>query len=77
MICTAKVENGIIRLPPGLNLPDGAEVQLTLPDSPDDPAAILQARFPNSFGGLSPQDADQMMNAIREECEGIDPDGWR
>ena len=35
MKCTARVENGIIRLPPGVKLPDGAEVQLTIPDSGD------------------------------------------
>ncbi len=33
MTCTVKVENGAIRLPPGLHLPDGAEVQLIIPDS--------------------------------------------
>jgi hypothetical protein len=35
MIHKLKVENGIIKLPPELNLPDGAEVQLTIPDDPD------------------------------------------
>ena len=33
MTCTVKVKNGTIRLPNGLKLPDGAEVQLTIPDS--------------------------------------------
>jgi len=33
MTCKVKVENGAIRLPPGLHLPDGAEVQLTVPDA--------------------------------------------
>ena len=33
MTCKVKVENGAIRLPPGLQLPDGAEVQLIIPDS--------------------------------------------
>ena len=33
MTCKVKVENGTIRLPPGLHLPDGAEVQLTVPDA--------------------------------------------
>ena len=36
MICKVKVENGTIRLPPGLHLPDGAEVQLTVPDTAAD-----------------------------------------
>lgn len=33
MTCTVKIKDGIVRLPSGLNLPDGAEVQLTVPDS--------------------------------------------
>jgi hypothetical protein len=33
MTCTVKIANGVVRLPSGLNLPDGAEVQLTVPDS--------------------------------------------
>lgn len=33
MTCTVKVANGAIKLPPGLKLPDGAEVRLTIPDS--------------------------------------------
>jgi len=33
MTCKVKVENGASRLPPGLQLPDGVEVQLTIPDS--------------------------------------------
>lgn len=33
MICTVKVENGTIRLPSGVKLPEGAEVQLTIPDA--------------------------------------------
>ena len=34
MTCTVKVANGVIRLPSGLNLPDGAEVRPTIPDTP-------------------------------------------
>ena len=33
MTCTVKVANGTIPLPPGIELPDGAEVQLIVPDS--------------------------------------------
>jgi hypothetical protein len=32
MTCTVKVANGIINLPPEMKLPDGTEVQLTVPD---------------------------------------------
>ena len=33
MTCTVKVANGVIKLPPGVKLPDGAEVRLTIPDA--------------------------------------------
>ena len=33
MICTVKSAGGKIELPAGLDLPDGTEVQLTIPDS--------------------------------------------
>jgi hypothetical protein len=32
MTWTVKVANGAIKLPPGVQLPDGAEVQLTIPN---------------------------------------------
>jgi hypothetical protein len=43
MTCTVKVTNGTIPLPPGVELPEGAEVQLTVPD----PAA--QASFADRY----------------------------
>ena len=38
MTCTVKVKDGAIRLPPGVELPDGAEVRLTIPDSVSPPS---------------------------------------
>jgi len=38
MTCTVKVKDGAIRLPPGVELPDGAEVRLTIPDSGSQPS---------------------------------------
>jgi len=32
MVCKVTVQNGMIRLPEGLNLPDGAEVELLVPE---------------------------------------------
>jgi hypothetical protein len=32
MTCRAKVANGVVRLPPDVNVPDGTEVQVTIPD---------------------------------------------
>ena len=34
MSFTGTVKDGVVVLPPGLNLPEGAEVQLTVPDAP-------------------------------------------
>jgi hypothetical protein len=36
MTCTVKVKNGTIPLPPGVQLAEGAEVQLTIPDAAED-----------------------------------------
>lgn len=36
--CTVKVKDGSVRLPPGMELPDGAEVRLTIPDSLSQPS---------------------------------------
>ena len=38
MTCTVKVKDGAIRLPPGVVLPDGAEVRLTIPDPVSQPS---------------------------------------
>jgi hypothetical protein len=38
MTCTVKVINGTIPLPPGVELPDGAEVQLIVPDTASQPS---------------------------------------
>ncbi len=40
MRVTGKVKDGVVVLPPGLKLADGAEVQLTLPDSSSPEAAV-------------------------------------
>jgi hypothetical protein len=38
MTWTVKVANGTVKLPPGVQLPDGAEVRLTIPDSQAQPS---------------------------------------
>jgi hypothetical protein len=45
MTCTVKVKDGTIRLPPGVELPDGAEVRLTIPDEAG------QASFAERYAG--------------------------
>jgi predicted DNA-binding antitoxin AbrB/MazE fold protein len=70
-------ENGVFRPKTPIDLPPGSEISLIMPDMQDDPVAILKARFPDSFGGMSAQDAKEMTQAIEEECERIDPDAWK
>jgi hypothetical protein len=48
MTCTVKVANGAIPLPPGVKLPDSAEVQLTIPDSPS--AQTFAERYASFIG---------------------------
>jgi hypothetical protein len=38
MTWTVKVAHGAIQLPPGVELPDGVEVRLTIPDSQAQPS---------------------------------------
>ena len=74
---TAVFENGVFRPNAPVDLPSGAKVDLIMPEPLDDPVAIMKARFPNSFGGLSNEDAEEMRKGIEEECERIDPDAWK
>jgi len=73
----AVFENGVFKPNAPVALPSGAKVDLIVPEPQDDPVTILKARFPNSFGGLSDEDAEEMRKAIEEECERIDPDAWK
>jgi hypothetical protein len=43
MTCTVKVANGTIRLPSDLKLPDGAEVELTIPDAVAQPLTLRES----------------------------------
>ena len=50
MSFTGTVKDGVIVLPPGLKLPDGLEVQLTVTDSASPPSfADRYARYPHVF----------------------------
>jgi predicted DNA-binding antitoxin AbrB/MazE fold protein len=57
-------ENGAFKPKTPVDLPPSAQVDLILPDSQDDPVAILKARFPNSFGCMSAEDADELQRII-------------
>lgn len=73
----AVFENGVFRPNTPVDLPSGARVDLMMAESQDDPVAILKARFPDSFGGFPREDGEEMMRAIDEEFERIDPDAWK
>jgi hypothetical protein len=48
MTCIGKVSQGVVKLPPGVDLPDGTAVELILPDAN---SAAVQ---PNSIPNLEP-----------------------
>ena len=60
MTCTVKVANGTIQLPPGIKLPDGAEVQLTIPDSATQPS--FAERYAAYIGMANDLPADLSVN---------------
>jgi len=49
MSYTGKVKNGVVVLPPEIKLPDGIEVQVTLPDPPNGNSTFLD-RYKNFIG---------------------------
>jgi len=60
MTCTVKVANGTIQLPTGLELPDGAEVQLIVPDSLTEPS--FADRYAAYIGAADDLPADLSAN---------------
>ena len=77
MTIPAVFENGVFKPNEPVDLPSGSKVHLIVPEPQDDPVAIMKARYPNSFGGLSDEDAEEMRKVIEEQCERVDPDDWK
>lgn len=77
----AVYENGVFRPKEPVSLASGSEVELVVSESavgkPDDPVAILRARYPDSFGIMPAEDADEMQQIIDEEFGQVNPDDWR
>ena len=70
MTCTVIIANGIIRLPSELNLPDGAEVQLSVPDTALE--SSFADRYANYIGAVKDLPADLAANLdhyIHGRCE--------
>ncbi len=64
MTCTVKVANGTIPLPPGVELSDGAEVQLIVPDPVARPASFA-GRYAAYIGAADDLPADLAANLDR------------
>jgi hypothetical protein len=60
MTCTVKITNGVVPLPSGLKLPDGVEVQLTVPDSAAQPS--FAERYSGYIGVADDLPADLAVN---------------
>lgn len=76
-VISAVYANGVFRPDQPVDLPAGAQVQVTLPDSTESRADRLRKRFPNSIGTLSPDEADRIQVAIEEQFERVNPDDWK
>jgi hypothetical protein len=61
MTCTVKVFNGYVPLPPGVVLPDGAVVQLIVPDPVAQPASFAD-RYAAYIGAADDLPADLAAN---------------
>lgn len=73
----ATYENGVFKPQSPVDLPQGARVDLLVSEPQDDPVAVLKTRFPNSFGIMPREDADEMQRIIDEEFGKVNPDDWR
>lgn len=61
MTCTVKVLNGVVPLPPGVVLPDGAEVQLIVPEQMAQSASFAD-RYAAYIGAADDLPADLAAN---------------
>jgi hypothetical protein len=90
MVYYGRVKDGTIVLDPGIELPDGAEVQVEIalpekPVAPSDAALGHEAQLPRGAsiddllrvaGTLDDRSAREMMLAIEEGCERVDVHEW-
>lgn len=73
----ATYENGMLKPSELLELPSGARVELLLCEPQDDPVAILRMRYPDSFGGMSPEVGEELKQIIEEEFGHVNLDEWK
>lgn len=60
--------DGVFKPEGPVSLPSGSWVEVVVPEG-DDPVAILKARYPDSFGGVSDEEAAEMTRDIDEAFE--------
>lgn len=75
----AVYENGVFRPKMPVDLPEGTEVALLLPEQKAEksPAQIMKERYPKSFGSFPTEDAEDMAGHIREEFEKVEDEFWK
>jgi hypothetical protein len=61
MSITALVENDTIKLPPGIHVPDGTKVEITLPEVAPNPKSVAQ-RYAKLVGVVDDMPADLARN---------------
>lgn len=72
----ATYENGVFRPTESVSMPAGTKVRV-LVESDEELIARMKARYPNSFGIITPEEGDEMMRIIDEEFGKVDPNEWR
>lgn len=70
-------ENGVFRPIQRVDFPEGSNVDILVPEPGVDPLAKLKAKYPDTFGWLTPLEAQEMMEAIDEQFGRINPDAWK
>jgi predicted DNA-binding antitoxin AbrB/MazE fold protein len=73
-------ENGVLKPVKPLRLPNGAHVTLDLDDETEaarQNADELRKRYPNSFGIMPHEDAEEIRRIIAEEFGQINLDEWK
>ncbi len=73
----ATFENGVFRPKEPVNLPQGQEVEISVPDEEETVTSQAREGRPQSFGCMPKKDAEEMERAIEEEFERIEPDEWK
>jgi predicted DNA-binding antitoxin AbrB/MazE fold protein len=67
-------ENGVFKPAEAIALAAGTTVHVLLPESIEEKMERLRTRYPNSFGVLTPEAADELTRIVDEDRGRIEPD---